>query len=134
MKAPGRSPASTPADASILRCPKRNGLSEAERGRLERIASVDRDLARFAAEDEAAARLPPRQVRRTTGASVVLSIRVDPAELAASERQAAVIGIKPTVLARNLVPAGLSCPGSSALVHAVDQPDAAVAQLHSLVH
>jgi hypothetical protein len=109
-------------------------LSDAERGRLESIASVEREPARFAAEDEAAARLPPRPVRRRTGASVVLSVRVDPAQLAALERQAAVIGIKPTVLARNLVRAGLSCPGSSALVHAVDQPDAAVAELHSLVH
>jgi len=109
-------------------------LPDAERGRLEHIASVERELARFAAADEAAARLPPRRVRRTTGTSVVLSIRVDPAELAALEEQAAVIGIKPTVLARNLVRAGLSCPASSALVHAVDQLDAAVAELHALVH
>ena len=61
-------------------------LSDAERGRLESIASVEREPARFAAEDEAAARLPPRPLRRRTGASVVLSIRVDPAQLAASER------------------------------------------------
>jgi len=109
-------------------------LSEFERGRLSRIAAVQRRLERFEQEDQAAAQLPARRKRRVTGPSIVVSIRFDPAEVAALEQQAAAIGIKPTVLARNLVRIGLSGRNDGALAQAVDQLDAAVADVRALVH
>jgi hypothetical protein len=108
-------------------------LPEWERGRLERIASVQRELARMAEADEAAARLPPRRRRRTSGSSVVFSIRLDPAELAALEQQAALTHIKPTVLARNLVRTGLYSRNPSALANAVDRLNSAIEEVRSLL-
>jgi hypothetical protein len=72
-----------------------------------RIALVHRELAQLQALDEAV-RLAPRSVRRRTGASIVFSVRLDPAELAALEARAAATGSKPTVLARNLIRTGLA--------------------------
>jgi hypothetical protein len=64
---------------------------------------------------------------------VVFPVRLDRAELAALEQQAAVTGIKPTVLARNLLRTGLSRSDGGALARAVDQLEAAVEEVRSLV-
>ena len=87
--------------------------------------------AQFAAQ-EAAARLPPRRQRRKTGPSIVYSIRLDPAEVGALEAQAALINIKPTALARNLIRCGLATQSGEELARAVDRVEAAVAELRAI--
>src|SRR3954447_18683954 len=73
------------------------------------IASVEREIAEMEAADAAvAAGLAQRRVR--AGRTVVFSVRLDGGEVDALERRAAAIGLKPTVLARNLIRIGLSQP------------------------
>ncbi|MEP7020013.1 MAG: hypothetical protein ABI808_05140 [Pseudonocardiales bacterium] len=97
-----------------------------------RIAFIQREIAAMQARDEAL-RLAPRSVRRTTGASIVYSIRLDPTEVAALEARSAITGIKPTVLARNLIRTGLSAPHGSEIAAAVDRLEAAVGELRAAV-
>src|SRR4051812_48963273 len=81
-------------------------LSEGERARLAAIRAVDRERAELLAADAAVrAGLSVRARRRDS--SVVYSIRLDPGEVRALEVRAAAFGIKPTILARNLVRCGL---------------------------
>ena len=80
--------------------------------REERIAIVNRELAEYRAAALEAEQAPARPARRSgrklTGQSVVFSVRLSPAEVRALERRAALLGIAPTVLARNYVRIGLN--------------------------
>jgi hypothetical protein len=71
------------------------------------IRAVERQLAAYAEEDRQLSDRLSARARRRAGSSVVYSLRLDPDELAALERRAAVLGLKPSVLARNLVRMGL---------------------------
>ncbi|MEO9134687.1 MAG: hypothetical protein ABI301_06790 [Jatrophihabitantaceae bacterium] len=96
------------------------------------IAAVNRDLALLEARD-AARRLAPRSARRKTGASIVYSIRLDPAEVAELEARAAAIGMKPTVLARNMIRTELAAAQGAVIAAAVDRLEAAMCELHAAV-
>ncbi|MDP9117994.1 MAG: hypothetical protein M3O28_12195 [Actinomycetota bacterium] len=100
--------------------------------REARIAQVYRDLERMRAEDEAV-RLAPRSLRRKTGSSIVFSVRLDPAEVAALEAKALVLGIRPTVLARSLIRTGLASGHGAEIADAVDRLEAAVCELRAAV-
>jgi hypothetical protein len=66
------------------------------------------ELERFDAEDAAVvAGLAQRSTRRAPGRSTCYSVRLDQGEVAALERRAAAVGLKPSVLARNLIRLGL---------------------------
>jgi hypothetical protein len=102
--------------------------------RTEILAAVERELAEVrAADEQVAAGLAQRTARRQTGASVVYSIRLDAGEVAALERRAAAVGIKPTVLARNLLRMGLSRRADTDLDAAIGRAEAAVRELRALV-
>lgn len=76
------------------------------------IAAVMRELAEMQATDSAVAEgLSRRSQREAVGASVAYSLRLDPGEMAALKRRAAAMGIKPSVLARNLIREGLRGAG-----------------------
>lgn len=64
---------------------------------------------------------------------IVYSIRLDPAEVAPLEARSAIAGIKPTVLARNLIGTGLSAPHGSEIAAAVDRLEAAMCELRAAV-
>jgi hypothetical protein len=77
-------------------------------GRRLAIAAVRRELAEKEATDSAVAEdLARRSHREAVGASVAYSLRLDPGEIAALKRRAASMGVKPSVLARNLIRDGL---------------------------
>jgi hypothetical protein len=102
--------------------------------RLERIAAVQREIDEGDAGDQAVdAHLAGRGRRAGAGPSVVYSIRLDPGEMAALERRAAALGIRPSVLARNLVRTGLRGRDEDRLPGLVDRLDAAVQELRALV-
>jgi hypothetical protein len=60
-------------------------------------------------------------------------VRLDPDEVRALENRAAVVGIRPTVLARNLIRTGLAAAHGSNLASAVDRLEAAVSELRAVV-
>lgn len=98
------------------------------------VAEVERELAELrTADEQVAAGLARRTERRQDAASIVYSIRLDRAEVAALERRAAVIGIKPTVLARNLVRTGLNRRRDAEVAAAIDGLEAAVKELRQVV-
>ena len=102
--------------------------------RRQILAEVEREIAELrAADEQVAAGLAQRTARRQTGASVVYSIRLDRGEVAALERRAAALGIKPTVLARNLLRVGLSHRADADLDAAISRAEAAVRELRALV-
>jgi hypothetical protein len=70
---------------------------------------------------------------RMGGPSVVYSIRLDRGELMALERRALIGGIKPTVLARNLIRIGLTRPVGCEVADAVERVALAVDELRALV-
>ena len=100
--------------------------------REARIAFIHRELAQTEARDEAI-RLAPQSLRRKTASSIVFSVRLDPAEVAALEARATEIGIKPTVLARNLIRTGLAVAHGADIAAAVDRLEAAVGELRAVV-
>lgn len=104
----------------------------AEADRLARIAAVHGELSQLEARDEAV-RLRPRRKRRVTGPSVVYSIRLDPAEVAALEAQAAALEMKPTALARNLIRGGLAGCSGDVVARAVDRLEGALDELRAVV-
>ena len=107
--------------------------SEMEMGRDLMIASVRRTTALWdAAETKLAARATTPRVR-PGGATRVFSFRIDAEELAALERRAALVDLKPSVLARNLVRVGLASDSTDAVSAIVDRLESAVAELRSLV-
>ena len=71
------------------------------------VREVERELAEFDAIDAAVEQGLAQRPRRQKGSSVVYSFRLDPGEVMALERRAAALGLKPSVLARNLVREGL---------------------------
>jgi hypothetical protein len=71
------------------------------------VREVERELAEFGAIDAVIADGLAERPRRQKGSSVVYSFRLDPGEVRALERRAADLGLKPSVLARNLVREGL---------------------------
>jgi hypothetical protein len=77
--------------------------------------------------------VPPRRRRSATGPSVSYSIRLEVEELAALEQLAETLGIKPTVLARNLIRSGLAAGRGDAVARAVDGIEQALAELRALV-
>lgn len=107
--------------------------SDLHPGRLAAIAAVHRELAEMEAADEAvAADLGMRGARARSG-SMVYSLRLDPGEVEAIERRAAMHGLKPTVFARNLIRVGLAPRESGDLLDALDRIAAAVQELRALV-
>jgi hypothetical protein len=98
------------------------------------IAAVERELAEMEAHDAAvAAGLARRRQGPASGPSIVYSIRLDRDEVAALELRAAAAGLKPTVLARNLIRIGLAGPRTAGLSTAVDRLEESVRELRALV-
>jgi hypothetical protein len=82
-------------------------MAEHEGARLAREA-VHREIAEMQAADAAVAEgLAVRGRRNRRKTSIVYSIRLDPGEVDALETRAASLGMKPTILARNMVRIGL---------------------------
>lgn len=101
------------------------------------IAEVEREIAGLDDADRQVAEVlrahrEQRHQRAGSGASVVYSIRLDPAEVKALECRAAATGIRPTVLARNLIRTGLCAGRSDALSEALRRVEDAVAELRAL--
>jgi hypothetical protein len=94
----------------------------------ERIAAVERALAEPPRRFD-----PSRRTREPRGPSVVFSFRLDPREVLELERRAAMLDIKPTVLARNLVRCGLERRSRDEIAPVVDRLEAAIAELRYLV-
>lgn len=90
--------------------------------RAQRIAAVHRELAELEAVNGAVADGLQMRSRGAGGPSVVYSIRLDRGELMALERRAYVAGVKPTVLARNLIRIGLTKSAGCEVVDAVERP------------
>jgi hypothetical protein len=106
---------------------------EAHPGRLAAIAAVHRELAAMDAADEAvAAGLRTRGVK-PGGRSVVYSIRLDSGEVAALAERAAARGLKPTVLARNLIRVGLAPREAGDVLDGLDRIALAVDDLRALI-
>jgi hypothetical protein len=70
--------------------------------------------------------------RREGWRSVVFTVRLDPAEVDALERRAALRGMKPRVLARNLLRNGLREGCDERLSAAVDRVEAALREVREL--
>lgn len=104
--------------------------NEAER--QARIAAVYAELAEIEAKN-AAVPLKPRRQRRTTGPSVVYSIRLDPEEVAALERRAEDLDTKPTALARIFIRNGLGAEHGEAAAPAIDRLGAALDEVRAAV-
>lgn len=102
-------------------------------GRLIAIAAVERELAEMAAAGEAVAAGLRMRTARATGGSIVYSIRLDRGEVEALERRATSHGLKPTVLARNLIRMGLARGGADDVADAADQVARALAELRKLI-
>lgn len=102
------------------------------------IAEVQREIAAFEAADRAAddavARLNTSKRNGYAGASVVFTLRLDPQELDALRQRAAARGLRPSVLARNLIRIGLQPPGSTDdLSRAAEQLETALAAFRAVV-
>lgn len=107
-------------------------MNESERARQWIVAKMEREFAQMKAADEAIA-VKDRPRRKMSGPSVVYSIRLDRSEVDALERRAALMNIKPTVLARNLVRIGLATNAGADVAGAIDRLEAALEDLRSLV-
>lgn len=94
------------------------------------VAAVNAEIARM---EELAGPMPltPRRVRRPSFGSVVYSIRLDPDEVAALEKRAAGLGLKPTVLARNFIRNGLGARNYKPVGPAVERLEAALDELRA---
>jgi hypothetical protein len=71
------------------------------------IAAVMRELEEMERAGAAIADDLAMRSNRVVGASIAYSLRLDPGEMAALKRRAASMGMKPSVLARNLIREGL---------------------------
>jgi hypothetical protein len=74
-----------------------------------------------------------RQRRSGSSMSVVYSIRLDRREIEALERRATQMGLRPTVLARNLIRTGLMSEDLSPVVDAARHVVGAVEELQALL-
>ena len=98
------------------------------------IAALRAEEERWANDAAAVAGgLARRSARHSPGRSVVYSIRLDQGEVAALETRAAAAGLKPSVLARNLIRIGLGAAGDDELAHVVGRLEATLRELRSLV-
>jgi hypothetical protein len=97
------------------------------------IASVRREIEQMQAAEAAVADGLSGRGRRAAGPSVVFSLRLDTGEMAALERRAAVLGVKPSVLARNLVRNGLSHRTEDDLSKALTHLRVAVDEVRALL-
>ncbi len=108
-------------------------VSEFDVAHAQMVASVRRTAAlSVAAQAKPAARASTPRAR-SGGAARVLSFRIDAEELAVLERRAALVDVKPSVLARNLVRVGLSADSTDEMSAIVDRLESAVAELRALV-
>ena len=95
------------------------------------LAEVNREIEQMTA-NRAAITDALEQRGRRTGGSIVYSLRLDAGEVTALEQRAREMGIKPSVLARNLIRMGLASPTSVALEGIVDRLDRAMGDLRAL--
>lgn len=101
-------------------------------GQARALAAVEREMRQWELDDAAvAAGLCPRSERHGPARSIVYSVRLDHGEVAALERRAAARGLRPSVLARNLICIGLSNDRSA--TEALGRLEAAVAELRNLI-
>ena len=89
---------------------------------------VYQEIAEIEAAD-AAVRAGLSARARRNESSVVYSIRLDPGEVRALEARAAARGIKPSILARNLVRCGLQEDPDLRLAAALDRFESALGEL-----
>jgi hypothetical protein len=95
------------------------------------VAEVEREIELMEAERAATVAALERRGRRG-GGTVVLSVRLDATEVDELERRAERVGIRPSVLARNLIRKGLGSPTSIALEDVVARLDRAMDDLRAL--
>jgi len=103
-------------------------LTPSELAREEALRVVYQEIAELEAAD-AAVRAGLSARARRNESSVVYSIRLDPGEVRALEARAAARGIKPTILARNLVRCGLEEDPDLRLAAALDRFESALDEL-----
>ncbi|WP_375490336.1 hypothetical protein [uncultured Jatrophihabitans sp.] len=96
-------------------------------------AALDREDAERRAVEDQVERAVGRAKRRSTGPSIVFSIRLGLDEVEALEQRAAEREVPPSVLARALIRTGLRANGAAALSRAVDHLEDAVAELRAAV-
>jgi hypothetical protein len=101
--------------------------------RAQVISLVMRELEELEASGAAGAALPPSRRRGQAGPSDVFSLRLDRDELNALELRAKALGVKPTVLARNLIRAGLNARGDRSVSAVLDRLETAMDELRALV-
>jgi len=99
-----------------------------ELAREEALRVVYQEIAELEAAD-AAVRAGLSARARRNESSVVYSIRLDPGEVRALEARAAARGIKPSILARNLVRCGLQEDPDLRLAAALDRFESALGEL-----
>ncbi|HEV7192873.1 MAG TPA: hypothetical protein VGN35_06645 [Jatrophihabitantaceae bacterium] len=98
------------------------------------IALVQRDMDEAERADEAiGAGLARRSSRATNTPSVVFSVRLDVGELRALETRAAATGVKPSVLARNLIRSGLAARTSADVTDVLDRLTTVTDELRAMV-
>jgi len=103
-------------------------LTPSELARAEALRVVYQEIAEIEAAD-AAVRAGLSARARRNESSVVYSIRLDPGEVRALEARAAARGIKPSILARNLVRCGLQEDPDLRLAAALDRFESALGEL-----
>ena len=103
-------------------------LTPSELAREEALRVVYQEIAELEAAD-AAVRAGLSARARRNESSVVYSIRLDPGEVRALEARAAARGIKPSILARNLVRCGLQEDPDLRLAAALDRFESALGEL-----
>ena len=108
----------------------REGLSPSELARLQALRAVEQEIAEIEAA-KAAARTGLSARARRRQSSIVYSIRLDPGEVQALEARAAARGVKPSILARNLVRCGLDEDPDIRLAAALDGFEAALTELRA---
>jgi hypothetical protein len=102
--------------------------------RARMISQVMKELEELEASAAVAAALPPSRRRSAGGPSAVFTLRLARDELNALEVRARAFGIKPSVLARNLIRVGLTASPSDRGVSAVlDKLETAMDELRALV-
>lgn len=102
------------------------------------VQRIERELAEMEQRDTEVAGLVDRaRHQHGSRSSVVFTLRLDPDELAALELRAKGVGLRPSVLARNLIRVGLRGRGEAASrdrwVEAIDRLEAAAADVRALI-
>ncbi len=120
-------------------------MDNASDARTGRIAAVERELAALGSASTGptntglanpAPANPTRDAgrpRARPGPSIVYSLRLEREDVATLARRAALLGISPTALARNLIRSGLSAGGSDALARIAEQLETSAADLRMIV-